>query len=485
MIVKFHARGVGGGSGPVDYLLGKEGDRYGATLDRGNPNDIKALIDSSPYAKKYTSGVLSFEEADLSRATKDHLMTSFEKALLPGLDADQYACLWVEHKDKGRLELNFVVPNIELTRGKRLQPYFDRADRPRINAWQTGMNARLSLQDPNDPMKKRELVTPRNLPPLKQEAARVITDSLLRLADSGEIKDRRDVVQRLEGAGFTVCRQTAKSISIADPDGGRNIRLKGMMYEQNFRFGPELRGEIEAASERYRNASSERIRDARDVYQRCVEIKRDENKRRYKRPESPSTGLTVENMALDRSKPDSRPDSGLRRDLATRRDDRQELADHQPAERDSSAARSQGWKNSNEHVRQETAPVREDRSGGERVWGRAGEPEACLSVDDTGGVLSDDRARTAALERIRRIADAARRATERFRESVEEFRQHVFECIERERQLAGTSENLKQAGQQLERASQQLERTAPAVGDAIRQEKQLERNHRNDWGMSR
>ena len=484
MIVKFHARGVGGGSGPVDYLLGKDRERKGATLDRGNPDDIKALIDSSPYAKKYTSGVLSFEEADLDRATKDKLMTSFEKALLPGLDADQYACLWVEHKDKGRLELNFVIPNIELTSGKRLQPYFDRADRPRIDAWKTGMNASLSLRDPNDPMKKRELVTSRNLPPSKQEAARVITDSLLRLADSGEIKDRRDVVQHLEGAGFTVCRQTAKSISIADPDGGRNIRLKGMMYEQNFRFGPELRGEIEAASKRYRNTSSERIREARDVYQRCIEIKRDENQRRYKRPESSYTGLTVKNMALGGAQPDRRSDSLLWRDLATRRDDRQELADHQSAKRDYSAARSQGGKNSNEHLRRQETPVREDRSGCRFIWGRAGEQEARLSVENTGGVLNDDRARTATLERIRRIADAARCATERFRESVEEFRQHVFECIKRERELAGTSENLKQTGQQFELASQQLERTAPAVGDVIRQEKQLEREHSNDWGMS-
>ena len=484
MIVKFHARGVGGGSGPVDYLLGKNRDREGATLDRGNPDDIKALIDSSPYAKKYTSGVLSFEEADLDRATKDKLMTSFEKALLPGLDADQYACLWVEHKDKGRLELNFVVPNIELTSGKRLQPYFDRADRPRIDAWKTGMNASLSLLDPNDPMKKRELVTPRNLPPIKQEAARVITDSLLRLAELGTIKDRSDVVQSLEHAGFTVCRQTKSSISIADPDGGRNIRLKGMIYEQNFRFGPELRGEIEAASERYRRTSNDRTREARDVYQRCFRSKREDNQRRYKRPESSYTGLTVKNMALDGPQPDRHPDSLLRRDLATRRDDRQELADYQPAERDSSAARSQGRENSNEHVRQETAPVREDRSGRERVWGQAGEPEPCLSVDDTGGVLSDDRARTAALERIRRITDAARRATERFREGVEEFRQYVFECIERERQLAGTSDSLKQTGQQLERASQQLERTAPAVGDSIRQEKRLEQARSHDRGMA-
>ncbi|MGC5428767.1 mobilization protein, partial [Aeromonas veronii bv. sobria] len=59
MIVKFHARGVGRGSSPVDYLLGQEREREGATLDRGDPALIEALIDSSPYAKRYTSGVLS------------------------------------------------------------------------------------------------------------------------------------------------------------------------------------------------------------------------------------------------------------------------------------------------------------------------------------------------------------------------------------------------------------------------------------------
>ncbi|MBF4396029.1 mobilization relaxase, partial [Vibrio anguillarum] len=49
MIVKFHARGAGRGSGPVDYLLGKDRARDGATLDRGDPDAIQDLIDSSPY----------------------------------------------------------------------------------------------------------------------------------------------------------------------------------------------------------------------------------------------------------------------------------------------------------------------------------------------------------------------------------------------------------------------------------------------------
>ena len=51
MIVKFHARGKGGGSGPVDYLLGPGRDREGAMVLRGNPEEVRELIDATPFAK--------------------------------------------------------------------------------------------------------------------------------------------------------------------------------------------------------------------------------------------------------------------------------------------------------------------------------------------------------------------------------------------------------------------------------------------------
>ncbi|MEX9532397.1 nuclease, partial [Escherichia coli] len=60
MIVKFHARGKGGGSGPVDYLLGRERNREGATVLRGKPEEVRELIDSTPSSRKYTPGDLSF-----------------------------------------------------------------------------------------------------------------------------------------------------------------------------------------------------------------------------------------------------------------------------------------------------------------------------------------------------------------------------------------------------------------------------------------
>ncbi|NBD49017.1 plasmid mobilization relaxase MbeA, partial [Enterobacter hormaechei] len=284
MIVKFHPRGRGGGSGPVDYLLGKDRQREGASVLQGKPEEVRELIDASPYAKKYTSGVLSFAEKDLPPGQREKLMASFERVLMPGLDKDQYSVLWVEHQDKGRLELNFLIPNTELLTGGRLQPYYDRADRPRIDAWQTIVNGRLGLHDPNAPENRRALVTPSALPEAKQEAAQAITRGLLALASSGELKTRQDVTDALESAGFEVIRTTKSSISIADPDGGRNIRLKGAIYEQSFNAGEGLRAEIESAAAEYRRDAESRLQRAREVCQSGTERKREENQRRHPRP---------------------------------------------------------------------------------------------------------------------------------------------------------------------------------------------------------
>lgn len=284
MIVKFHPRGRGGGSGPVDYLLGKDRLRAGAVVLQGKPEEIRELIDASPYAKKYTSGVLSFAEADLPPGQREKLMASFERVLMPGLDKDQYSILWVEHTDKGRLELNFLIPNTELLTGKRLQPYYDRADRPRIDAWQTVVNGRLGLHDPNAPENRRALVTPSALPKTKQEAAEAITRGLLEMTSSGELKTRQDVTEALTAAGFEVVRVTKNSISIADPDGGRNIRLKGAIYEESFNAGEGFRATIESAAAAYRRDAENRIQRAREVCKSGTERKREENQRRHQRP---------------------------------------------------------------------------------------------------------------------------------------------------------------------------------------------------------
>lgn len=456
MIVKFHARGVGRGSGPVDYLLGPQRDREGATLDRGDPGLIEALIDSSPYAKKYTSGVLSFQEADLPREDKDKLMDSFERALLPGLDRDQYACLWVEHRDKERLELNFVIPNIELLSGKRLQPYFDRADRPRIDAWKVVVNAQLGLHDPDDPLNKRALMTPSNLPKAKQDAAQAITDGLLSLAAAGELADRGDVVATLKQHGFEVVRETRKSISIADPEGGRNIRLKGALYEQDFRAGQDLRRELEAAGERYRNEREERVRAARESYSRGVGIKRAEIEHRYRRPE-PEVGLAgVEGVGLSVDRGGVAAGDQLGRGVVPGEGHRRELGRDLAPEHDIGAVGGEGRNVAHRDVWGAAVYSRVEGHSVTREGGVLAAAERSESDVYSGGVLND-RARTAVIESVRelgrRVQSAARGLGERLQRFAADVRGHLY----REPGIAGERGELEQASVALERASRAIE----------------------------
>ena len=475
MIVKFHARGAGRGSGPVDYLLGKDRARDGATLDRGDPDVIQDLIDSSPYAKKYTSGVLSFEESDLGRTTKDKIMSSFEKALLPGLDADQYSCLWVEHRDKGRLELNFVVPNVELLSGKRLQPYFEKADKPRINAWKITTNAILKLHDPDDPINKRELTTPRNLPKSKHEAVRSITDGLLSMAGNGELRNRQDLVNALEGVGFSVVRQTKKSISISDPEGGRNIRLKGLIYEQDFKFGAGLREEIETASARYRATSQERIREAREVYRTGVEIKRAENQRRHSRPESTHERISFEKLALDSAERSARFGRLFERDLVAGNDHHPEPTRHQPSASEPREAERQNVGDS--FISGQRGTLYRD-SKGAHSGNRMDSQRWPERTHQTGGEVEHDRVRNPIIERIRAIADSTRETTQRLCKVLQRVSTNVRDYLEREQRTPSAS-------QQLEQASRELERASPAIGKALQQEQSIGLDREiGDRGMS-
>ena len=100
MIVDFFRHGTGLSKGCLDYLLGEDRVREHAQVLSGDVELTAQLIDSSPFAKKYTSGCLSFYEHDLSDQDKQQIMQNFEQCLFPGLDQDQYKVLWVQHQDK-------------------------------------------------------------------------------------------------------------------------------------------------------------------------------------------------------------------------------------------------------------------------------------------------------------------------------------------------------------------------------------------------
>lgn len=292
MIVKFFTRGTGGSSGVFNYLLKdkeqEDGLRFDAEVLRGDIENQAMLIDSLDFKQKYTSGCLSFTESadQVTQAQKEQLMDSFEETIRAGLDLDRVSVSWIEHRDKGRLELNFVYANVDLEHGRAFQPYVHSVDKRRVNAWKDMQNIEHGLSDPNDPANKRLMGQRDNLPRDVKEARQGITDALTALVAEGVITSRADVVQSLTSAGFEIARQTDKAISIKnpDPEAKRNIRLTGGLYERDFKFSREVQNTVTAASDEYRARATERYNAAKQLYDSEIERKRNYHSARHDKP---------------------------------------------------------------------------------------------------------------------------------------------------------------------------------------------------------
>ena len=290
MIVDFFRHGSGLSKGCLDYLLGEDREREHAQVLSGDVELTAQLIDSSPFAKKYTSGCLSFYEHDLSDQDKQQIMQNFEECLFPGLDKDQYQILWVQHQDKvnqdtgeTRLELNFVIPNVELSTGKRLQPFYAPVDLDRVDLFKQITNTEHSLYDPDDPEHRQLFLNKKNLPKDIKDFKAQLHQRVYRAVANGEVADRQELVQWLESNQINVTRQVKNSISIENPYEGakRPIRLEGEIYEQGFRATGEYRQEVQQRIEEYRGTTSERYRANVTDYQRQLEHKSQYHSDRY------------------------------------------------------------------------------------------------------------------------------------------------------------------------------------------------------------
>lgn len=323
MLVKFFRHGTGSGAGPLNYLLGSDRQRVDAKVLYGDPMMTEQLINATPFKQKYKSGVLSFtERADsFTDKQKMDIMQRFEQTLFAGLDPDQYDILWIEHSDKdkvpktdeygaviegsdtvGRLELNFVIPCMELRSGRSLQPFFAGADLVRVNALKNIINHEYQLTNPDDPIRKREVnpyvnnaprPTPFDVkrksrtekdeidedeeiiknPPSHALLKEAIDRQMIRQCNKGFINRRHGVTSTLKNWGLTIERQTERSISVSHPNIKKNIRLKGEIYERDFNRMAARAHIKESLQERFDNDSRYQYRKDLKTWQTGMEKK--------------------------------------------------------------------------------------------------------------------------------------------------------------------------------------------------------------------
>lgn len=379
MLHKIIGHGNYGSRGVMDYML-KEKDkktpRQGVTILRGDVETQAKLIDSlvGKFKQQYVTGVFSFEEApdQITEAQKDEIMDGAEQTILAGLDPDRVSITWIEHTDKGRLELNYIVACVDLEHGRLFQPYVHSHDEDRFNAFRDIQNIKHGYSDPNDPAKAQEFKQSKNLPAKAKDIKNVINNNVESYVASGFINNRDDLTQYFKEMGYTITRASKTSISIENPHGkidketGKkrtNLKFEstneGGIYGINFDSRRKNAKEIKRASAEFRASAEQRFRSAQKVYAEELERKRSYHQKRHSRPKLEHRGITKPiNPAFARytafdgryttTVPNPYTETLRRRNRRDSADDRELYSEHAELDRAARASITQHNQKSNE-----------------------------------------------------------------------------------------------------------------------------------------
>ncbi len=267
MLVKFWGinQGGGDGDGSVNYLLNERVKQGTAKVLKGDANLTKSLLLSLTQKHKACVGCLSFEEPNIDESLKYELMESFENALLTESMQNCYNILWVEHTDKGRLELNFVIPKIDLERQKAFNPYYHKVDLKRIDTWQNVVNLKYTFTNPKD-LEKQQISNYHNTKTPQGKAIfknyKELDNYLYNAVTQGLLNSRAEIIELLQASNYEITRQGKDYISVKLPNQQKAKRLKGIIYDERFTEQRLIEQELREYSQ---NKDTSRERDTREI----------------------------------------------------------------------------------------------------------------------------------------------------------------------------------------------------------------------------
>lgn len=458
---------------------------------RGDAEQTRQLIDSLEFKHKYTSGVLSFApDEKITPEMEKAIIDRFEKVAFAGLEPDQYNCLWVRHSHAGHHELHFVTPRVELSTGKSLniRPPGDLA-KATFDDFRSEINARYGLADPDDPERAKNVKTPNHELKLAAEAIRsgqkprenireLIDGVLTERAVQGLIQSREDVLEHVKDLGFEVPRAGKNYITVREPESGQRWRMKGPLYERDFKPSRTIEAAESARERDYSRPDEAAAERYAERVERHIEKRAEYHQSRYPKPEPKhELGHAQEQTAVavrDGPEPLHRylgrelGGNAIPWEQSTELEPRD--SGHEQEYRDAGRARG---KDQAEPVRGQRETLRESEHESRGIRGK--EP-----VADTRGVLGHeqqhDRARKTLIDRIRAIGKAIERGAERVTESARQFTDTVRAHFTSEQGLEKPSEQLERAGAELEPASQHLERASAGIDEVVQQEQALEQH---------
>lgn len=247
------------GTGPIEEAINylKSDFDHEGTLRKNKPRDFAGDAEQCIFVgnsidrkHKYVSGSLVFRETE--QPTDEQLkviVDQFRKTFMAGLEyGEHFVDYWNVHTDKGKIELNYVIPLAELTTGRQLNPFPPGQTTYEFkDAFDAVINQSLGYnQVVADPTKasnskfETKLLEKstskvaddfRKIKPTKDEVSDCVAHQII----NGKINSRQELCDFLENFG-EITRINDKFISIKPYGSEKAFRLKGPAYEHGADF---------------------------------------------------------------------------------------------------------------------------------------------------------------------------------------------------------------------------------------------------------
>ncbi|WP_374555159.1 hypothetical protein [Aquitalea pelogenes] len=259
----------------------------------GSETDCLIACETISRKHKYVSGTLAFEPNE--HPTDQQLMAvvnSFRATFMAGLEHGvNFTDFWNIHEDKGRIELNYIIPLTELTTGRQLNPFpVGKVKEDFKDAFDAVINHNLGYdQVVRDPLKasssKFEVkVLPHSDSKLAKQIKATKPDKDNISANvgyqilQGNIGNRQQLCDYLENFG-TITRVNDKFISLKIHGSQKAFRLKGPVYEYGADFR-KLKNESLTKGADYRKQLNDAdFKKISDTLKRLTDSRRQFNKK--------------------------------------------------------------------------------------------------------------------------------------------------------------------------------------------------------------
>ena len=276
----------------IEYLLREKNPEQQKDIKILSTTTKQDLINFENYildknkSNPYVCGVLSFEEKTIPEELKTKIITEFEDILFVGIEPENRPpVLWVEHNDKGRLELNYLTFN-SLQDRRSYTVYLDKRDRGLVNDYSEIINYENNLSSPfEEKENKNTLVnTPKtNIPKDKKEFVEKLNTEILALIINEELDNREEAIKHIENMpGVKINRIRKNQISVkCDFFDDKPIVLKGDIYEEGRNYS-DYRKEYDSKPKRDPQLVEAKLTELKKSFSGRIEKRKIRNRERFK-----------------------------------------------------------------------------------------------------------------------------------------------------------------------------------------------------------